>query len=66
MVIYEVNLSIDGDVYTQFQLWLIEHVKEILQLPGFIKARILKPENENISGQRKVNSSVSKLEDREF
>jgi antibiotic biosynthesis monooxygenase (ABM) superfamily enzyme len=64
MVIYEVNLAIDGDVYTQFQLWLKEHVKEMLQFPGFINALILKPEDERISNQEKLTVHYQ-LEDRD-
>lgn len=54
MIIYEVNLAIDEDIYSQFQLWLKEHAKEMLQFPGFIKASILKPENESVSGKEKL------------
>ncbi|WP_454782839.1 DUF4286 family protein [Legionella sp. WA2022007384] len=63
MVIYEVNLAIDGDIYPQFQLWLKKHVKEMLQLPGFIQASILKPENEN-TNQEQLTVQYQ-LEDRE-
>lgn len=51
MVIYEVNLTIDADIYPQFQLWLKKHATEMLQFPGFIKACILKQEKEKNSGQ---------------
>ncbi|QEY51415.1 DUF4286 family protein [Legionella longbeachae] len=54
MVIYEVNLLIEEDVYSQFQLWLKMHAKEMLQFPGFIHAHILKPENEDIQTQKKL------------
>ncbi len=54
MVIYEVNLAIDGDIYPQFQLWLKKHVKEMLQLPGFIQAHILKPESERTADQEEL------------
>lgn len=54
MVIYEVNLAIDKDIYSQFQSWLNEHVREMLQFQGFIEARILKPENENVSDKEKL------------
>lgn len=64
MVIYEVNLSIDGDIYSQFQLWLKEHAKDMLKCPGFINASILKPENESIFGKEKLTVQYQ-LEDRE-
>ncbi|WP_058535343.1 DUF4286 family protein [Legionella saoudiensis] len=64
MVIYEVNLAIDRDIYSQFQLWLKEHAKEMLQFPGFIKASILKPENESDSDKEKLTVQYQ-LENRE-
>lgn len=64
MVIYEISLTIDGDIYSQFRLWLKEHAKEMLQFPGFIKAFILRPENEDVSGKEKVTVQYQ-LENRE-
>lgn len=64
MIIYEVNLAIDGDIYSQFQLWLKEHAKEMLQFPGFLKASILKPENEDVTGKEKLTVQYQ-LENRE-
>ncbi|MFO2625241.1 DUF4286 family protein [Legionella pneumophila serogroup 1] len=54
MVIYEVNLIIEEEVYSQFQFWLKEHAKEMLQFPGFIQAHILKPENEDTQTEKKL------------
>lgn len=65
MVIYEVNLAIQGEVYPQFQLWLKSHVKEMLQIPGFIQASILKPENETAADQEKLTVQYH-VENREF
>lgn len=54
MVVYEVNLLIDENIYNQFESWLKEHAREMLQFPGFINAHILKPENEDTVSQRKL------------
>ena len=54
MIIYEVNLSIDEDIYPQFQLWLKKHATEMLQFPGFIKASILKREKDKIFQQEEL------------
>lgn len=54
MVIYEVNLLINANIYNEFQLWLKEHAKEMLQFPGFIEAHILRPENEDTESQKKL------------
>ena len=54
MIIYEVNLTIDGSIYPQFSVWLKKHVKDILEVPGFVQASILKPENEPINSKEKL------------
>ena len=54
MIIYEVNLSIDRGIYAEYKSWLIEHVKEMLQFPGFIQASLLKQEQDDPSDQEKL------------
>ncbi|MBA2656401.1 MAG: DUF4286 family protein [Tatlockia sp.] len=54
MVIYEVNLAIEEEIYPQFKLWLKGHIGEMLQFPGFMQATILKPENEDLNGKKKL------------
>lgn len=41
MIVYEVNLAIDGDIIDAYRAWLQPHVAEMLRLPGFVDARIL-------------------------
>jgi len=40
MVIYEVNLTINSEIYEKFLVWLKKHVEEILTFPGFIDGEI--------------------------
>ena len=40
-VIYEVNLSIDAAIASEYRTWLDAHIHEILALRGFVEARIL-------------------------
>ena len=54
MVVYEVNLTIHGDIYSEFTVWLRGHVKEMLQFPGFIQASLLKQEQDDPSDQEKL------------
>ena len=54
MVIYEVNLAIDRDIYTEFQSWLTEHIKEMLQFPGFMQATLLEQEADDAAEQGKL------------
>ena len=35
MLIYEVNLTVDGDVAPRYSTWLREHIREMLNLDGF-------------------------------
>lgn len=35
MLIYEVNLTVDGDAAPRFSTWLREHVRDMLDLDGF-------------------------------
>ncbi|MDF1678765.1 MAG: DUF4286 family protein [Legionellaceae bacterium] len=51
MVIYEVNLNIDNDIYPDFMMWLKKHVEEMLTFPGFMQASLLKPDEEATSTQ---------------
>lgn len=41
-VIYEVSLDIDDDVCIEFFDWLTVHVDEMLELPGFLNAKLMK------------------------
>ena len=43
-VLYEVNLEVDTEIVEAFDAWLQEHVQEMLQLPGFVSASILRDE----------------------
>lgn len=40
MLIYEVNLTVDGDVAPDFSAWLREHIREMLKLDGFDAAAL--------------------------
>lgn len=40
MIVYEVTLFVARDVEPEFRAWLDAHVREILQLPGFVSAEI--------------------------
>ena len=65
MIIYEVNLNIDREIYFEYKLWLMEHVKEMLQFPGFMQAILLKQEQDDVSDQEKLTVQYQ-LESREY
>ncbi len=54
MVIYEVNLCIDEEIYAEYLVWLKEHVQKMLQFPGFLQASFFKPEQECNAAQEKL------------
>lgn len=40
MVVYEVNLDVDADLFPGYRTWLDEHVHAMIALPGFAGAQI--------------------------
>lgn len=38
MLIYEVNLSVDETIAADYSTWLREHIREMLQVDGFVAA----------------------------
>lgn len=57
MVIYEVNLTINNEIFNDYYNWLIKHIKIMLQFRGFKKAEISKeitPPNNNINDATKL------------
>jgi hypothetical protein len=53
-LIYEVTLDIQAASAAEFDGWLKDHVREMLALPGFHDARILKPEGPEPGTERRV------------
>jgi quinol monooxygenase YgiN len=41
MIVYEVNLDVDADIFVEYRAWLTKHVQAMLALPGFVSAEIL-------------------------
>lgn len=60
MVLYEVNLQIDPEIYEAYQSWLPEHIKALLTLPGFISAECFEVD----SAPKKQISVLYRLSDR--
>lgn len=66
MLIYEVNLTVENEIYDEYYAWLVPHVKEILQFRGFKKAEISQDktvENDNEQKKLIVHYSVNSEED---
>ena len=47
MLIYEVNLTIQPDVFDAYCAWLKPHITEIVALPGFLNARLFEHNEED-------------------
>lgn len=52
--IYEVTLSIDREIVEAFDIWLADHVGEMLELPGFLKAETFELEDDDEERARRV------------
>ena len=55
MLIYEVNIAIDSERAQEFELWLADHIEQMLCVDGFVGARVFHVEE---SGPGKVNFVV--------
>ena len=42
MILYEVRLEVDPAIAAEYREWLAGHVREIIALPGFVRADILR------------------------
>ena len=45
MVIYEVNLTLEPEIVAEFDMWLDEHIAEMLTFEGFEQSKLLKVED---------------------
>jgi len=52
--IYEVTQSVDPDIIEQFDTWLVEHIDEMLQIPGFASARVYAADDDDDGRIRRV------------
>ena len=52
--IYEVTLSVDREIIAEFDAWLAQHVEEMLQIPGFIRANTFAAEDDEAGRPRRV------------
>ena len=46
MIIYAVSLTVDKAIYDEYMLWMHQHIKDVIQVDGFIGAELLE-EQEN-------------------
>lgn len=46
MVIYEINLSVDNEIFQEFYAWLGSHIQQILTYTGFIQSEVGLVENQ--------------------
>ena len=40
MIIYEVNLTVNHNKASEFKLWLTDHIRDMLNFPGFQSAEL--------------------------
>jgi hypothetical protein len=59
MVIYEVNVNVNKDIYNEYYKWLITHMDEMLKMDGFTKVEIGLVENQDDDSKKKVRVSYT-------
>jgi Protein of unknown function (DUF3667)/Domain of unknown function (DUF4286) len=52
--VYEVSLSIDREAAAEFDAWLASHVREMLELPGFVRAVTFSAEDDDPGRVRRI------------
>ena len=52
--IYEVTLSVDLEIVDAFDAWLEDHVQDMLDVPGFLKAETFELEDDDEGRARRV------------
>ncbi len=52
MTIYEVNLTVDAEVADDYAAWLGPHIKEILEIDGFLSAEWFDVESDDAARVR--------------
>jgi len=59
-VIYEVTADVDASIIAELDTWLTQHVHDMLQLPGFLDAKILRPQMQpaTIQGGTKIQRVI--------
>lgn len=45
MIIYEVNLTVNNEIFEEYYQWLVEHIKAMLKFKGFRQAELAKEKN---------------------
>lgn len=61
-VVYEVNISVDKDVSTEFGDWLLTHINDMLKLPGFLSAELFEQQS---TDEKKKWTTCYRLENKE-
>lgn len=52
--VYEVSLSIDREAAAEFDDWLADHVREMLELPGFVRAVTFSADDDDPDRVRRI------------
>jgi antibiotic biosynthesis monooxygenase (ABM) superfamily enzyme len=53
VILYEVNLDVDGAIFAAYRTWLDEHIRAMLTLPGFIGAEVFELREPTPAAQRR-------------
>lgn len=54
MVIYEVSLEINADIYSEYYQWLITHIQQMLQFKGFKSAEVNLIQHDEMNDKKRL------------
>jgi antibiotic biosynthesis monooxygenase (ABM) superfamily enzyme len=63
-IIYEVTLHVETDIAAEYDVWLEQHVAEMLALPGFLGAEVWAVEDEALQPEQIARVVHYRLKDR--
>ena len=50
MLIYEVNLTVSTEIASEYKAWLLDHIDEMLKIPGFHAAKFYQRDADEAGG----------------
>jgi Domain of unknown function (DUF4286) len=59
MVIYEVNISANNDIFQDYYEWLLPHIRQILSLQGFLNCEVGLVENQSEDNKNHLRISYT-------
>ncbi|MBI45707.1 MAG: hypothetical protein CMG66_06065 [Candidatus Marinimicrobia bacterium] len=67
MIVYEVNLSVNGSIYDEYRKWLKNHIEKMLTFKGFYKYKMYTVSSDCLNQKEIcIHYYIESLEDLEY